>query len=324
MVSSDRTTPLANGLHSVSFTLLIQDSAFVLINSSLSIIPLVPGIFLLVKLSWLRDDLQLNPAAIRLLGMGNPSGLFLFGVWAGDGQPDVPSLANNQLTPWDILRNVALANTPQLAMTIAYYIWNSHLTVMIAAREYDVYAAPTERAEVKDGVKTKQSLRVTYPQEKTDQRASHFLTIPLNYWVWNTILWTALHWFASQAVFFARVDLLDHWLEIAPFSISQVGYSVLGIICFFALAAVVLFFAVGISVRRLENRMPLAATCSGALSAACHPRDPRIRHHEKKVHWGVEIDDDDATMLHEREGKMKRCTFTSLDAHYPDSEEFYA
>ncbi|KAH6642232.1 hypothetical protein C7974DRAFT_468641 [Boeremia exigua] len=283
----------------------------------LSVIPLVPGIFLLAKMTWLKNDLQLNAAAIKLLGLGNPSGLFLFGGL------DPTLIQANEYSPTekDILRDVALANSPQLMLTIAYYIWNSHLTVMLAAQEYDRYAAPSE-SKVSAG--KKRGLRVSDPIEGTKQRATHFLTIPLKYWVWNTVFQATLHWLASQAIFFARVDVLDHWLEVTKFSISQVGYSILGLLCFFTVSLVGFLAALWTSLRRLENDMPLAATCSGALSAACHPTDPSLQHHKQEVHWGIELAEDMAEEAREDQKEVGRCTFTCLAATYPRAGQLYA
>jgi hypothetical protein len=284
--------------------------------------------------------------AIRRLGIGNPSGLFLFGVWNGEVQTNESMSLGEQPTKWAVLRNIVIANSPQLALSLAYYIWNSHLTVMIAAREYTVYAAPSpESDEIEeddqtqevegvsgsdeilesDPLKPKYSLRVSVPLEGTDQRSTHFLMIPLKYWVPINMLWTLLHWLASQAIFFARVDLLSHWLTITEFSISQVGYSVLGMICFLAASVLVFLTGVGISLQHISNQMPLAATCSAALSAACHPKDPSLRHHEKKVHWGVEIyAGEEMPDVQEPGEKLERCTFTCLAARYPIPDRFYA
>ncbi|KAF2659113.1 hypothetical protein K491DRAFT_591661 [Lophiostoma macrostomum CBS 122681] len=233
--------------------------------------------------------------------MGSPSGLFLFGVWSG----------GDELTPTKVLRNVALANTPQLAISVAFFFWNSHLTTMLAAHEYDQY--------------TKRGLRVTRPQEGSKQRGTRFLSIPFRYWAPNTAIWVLLHYFASQAIFFARVDVLDHWLEPTQWSISQVGYSVLGLVCFVVLALAAFAFGIAIGLRRLANRMPLAATCSGALSAACHPKDLSVRHHEREVHWGVEVVNGEEIMHEDKGGRMvAHCTFTSGDAFYPEVDRLYA
>ncbi|KAF1961572.1 hypothetical protein CC80DRAFT_400871, partial [Byssothecium circinans] len=210
---------------------------------------------------------------------------------------------------------ITQANTPQLALSIAYYLWNIHLNVMLAAREYDSYAASTRR-----------SLRVTNPEKESAQQATTIFMIPFKYWITNSFLCTVLSWLASQSLFFVRVDMINHWQQMSPYSISQVGYSIMGIICFVAVSACIFTFSLWISTRKLKNRMPLAATCSGALSAACHPTDSSLRHHEKKIHWGIEkhengLEDEE---IRDDETRPFRCTFTSLEARYPYPDRFYA
>lgn len=302
-------------------------------------------VFLLTKFNWFKDTVGLDKGAIQQLGIGNPSGLFLFGVWNGELQTNESFAVGGQPTRWAMLRSIMIANSPQLAISFAYYIWNSHLTVMIAAREYTKYAAPIQKSDEieesdeaqesdrasgcddvpeSDPMKPKYSLRVSIPLEGTEQRSTHFLMIPLRYWIPVNILWTLLHWLASQAIFFARVDVLSHWLTVTEFSISQVGYSVLGMICFLVASILVFLAGIGISIKTINNQMPLAATCSAALSAACHPEDPSVRHYEKKVHWGVEISTkEESPDMEETGGKLERCTFTSLAARYPTPDRFY-
>ncbi|CAI6267609.1 unnamed protein product [Periconia digitata] len=291
----------------------------------LLIIPMLPLWFLVSKYSWLRDDLALDIGAIRELGLGNPSGLFLFGVWNGDIQTDDSVSFQTEVSAKDTLRNIVASNSPQLALALAYFIWNSHITVMISAREYTMYAASTKCMNDTQYHQPKHALRLTYVREGTQQRNSHFFAIPLRYWIPITALWTLLQWLASQAVFFARLDLLSHWLQVSEYSISQVGYSVLGIICFTAVSCVVFISGSVLSIKNINNEMPLAATCSAALSAACHPKDPTLKHFEKKIHWGVEKADDEAITggIDGRE-PLERCTFTSLEARYPTTGSFYA
>jgi hypothetical protein len=297
--------------------------------------PLIPLIFLLKNAHWFRNGLSLNAAEIYRLGMGNPSALFLFGVWAGAQRARDPKMERPPTTG-KILENVALANLPQLALSIAYYIWNAHLTTMVAAQEYDLYAAPGDtetsseegQGDVASSSKAKRkpplSLRVTYPKEGSRQRSTRFLTLPFRYFIPNALLWVALHWLASQAIFFARVDALDHWLEITPVSISHVGYSVLGIICFLAVATLTVLYALYVGLRKLENRMPLAATCSAALSAACHPRDGGLKHQDGLVSWGEEVGGGGEEVGGGNGVGPGRCTFTSLEARYPEVNRFYA
>lgn len=258
--------------------------------------------------------LGITRSAIYDLGIGRPSGLFLFG--SGSVDDLFPSIS--------LLGKVALANSPQLVLSIAYYLWNNHLGAMYAAYEYDKYATPAPHANGSSGSSNKQGLRVTYPKKHTEQRPTRFLTVPLKHGITNIVLWILLHYLASQAIFFARVDLLDHWQEVTNQSISRVGYSVLGLICFLICAILALIYAICLSVRRFSNRMPLAATCSAAISAACHPKDPWMRHHEKRVHWGVEVDNGQDADEGVSGTETMRCTFTSGEARYPEVGKLYA
>lgn len=70
--------------------------------------------------------------------------------------------------------------------------------------------------------------------------------------------------------------------------------------------------------------MPLAATCSGALNAACHPANSSLWHHEQEVHWGVELGDNVADSTEGTKKDVDRCTFTSLAATYPTDGRLYA
>lgn len=309
------------------------------------------------------------------LGWGKPSGLFLVGK-----VPEQQLEGDSEPSTWKVLGSVILANLPQLYLTFVYYFWNSHLKVMLAAREYSAFAVKDDHAkngpliveredeeesqqasaelqpeylqvalseedaevvaETKEPVEqclelrgSKRGLRVTFPSkaEGQKQRSTRFVTMPLGYWLVNTSVQVALHVCLSQAFFFTRVDVLDHWEEPTKDSISQVGYSVLGLISLVAVALFTFAINIYISLRKFDNRMPLAATCSGALSAACHPQNVHERHHEREVHWGVEevrVDNDNVAAegirtrplslsdLDEMRTNPPRCTFTSWEATY--------
>lgn len=147
-----------------------------------------PFWFLLSRYRWFKDDLALDIGAIRDLGLGNPTGLFLFGVWNGDIQTDRSVPLNTVPSSWQTLRNIVVSNTPQLALVFAYYIWNSHVTVMIAAREYTMYAASTKSVDGTEYHQPRHSLRVTDARKGTEQRNSHFFEIPILYWIPITAL----------------------------------------------------------------------------------------------------------------------------------------
>lgn len=175
----------------------------------------------------------------------------------------------------------------------------------------------------------KRGLRVTKPVPETSQRASHRLSLPVKYALLLGATSTLLNWFASQAVFFARVVTLDHWLQESPWSMYHVGYSIPGIMFFTIVAFIAFWCNIGLGLQRLSADMPLASTCSASLSASCHPADSRekdpisgkwrvkrsqIRHEEGPVSWGIErekLTDVDA------EEYSGYCTFTSQETVPP-------
>lgn len=214
-----------------------------------------PLLFFLSKYTWLKDDLGFDISAVRNLGLGNPSGLFLFGVWNGNLQTD-QSAPIKDPSSTKVLQNIVASNTPQLALAFAFHIWNGQALVMITARKYSLFATSTKDPDETHHQQLKRSLRVTYALKGTEQRNFHFFAIPLRYWIPMTALWTLLQWLASQTVFFARLDLQSHWLRSTEFSITQVGYSVLGLMCFFAVSLLVFIWGAVLSWKNIDNRMP--------------------------------------------------------------------
>lgn len=124
------------------------------------------------------------------------------------------------------MQNVIFANLPQLVLSIAQLWWTGQLTCMLATRDYEEYAvAPgLNDSKIPEDVEGR-PLRVTHPKEDTEQTKAN---MPKPYWLFTTILWTLIPWFASQAVFFVKIDVLDHWQYQTGWSVLQVGYSVLG------------------------------------------------------------------------------------------------
>ena len=196
------------------------------------------------------------------LGMGNPSGLFLF------GKPSVPSQQ----------RSMILANLPQLLLSYVYFTYTKHLTCMIAAQEYNQFA------------KSKKGLRVSQPIDNTAQRSTYFLGMPLSYAVPFFAVQTTLHYLASQAVFLAKVDMLDHVGNsdnVNTLSLNQVGFSVMGMISFAGVAFLAACTAFFLGLKRLPEEMPSAASCSATISAASHPATDKSVDLEE-IRWGVD------------------------------------
>lgn len=73
--------------------------------------------------------------------------------------------------------------------------------------------------------------------------------------------------------------------------------------------------AVVLGCRLVKGRMPLAADCSAAISASCHPPDSEKNVELKPIRWGE-------VSVAGREGEY--CTFSSGDVAEPNPERFYS
>lgn len=247
----------------------------------------------------MHNTLQLGAATLRQIGLGKPSGWFLFGYWY---DPDRSYAINpDELSVSGFYGSILLSNIPHLLLSLIYILYNSYLTCMLAAREYGLY---TER---------KRSIRVSQ-LPKAGQKSKHFLSIPIKYAVFGLSASALLHYLVSQAVFFANVEVVDDQGSATWWSLNQVGWSPLGLIL---LAVVSMIFAVAAwaqGLRKLEKCMPVAASCSAWISAACHPVDCKTPHHLAKIHWDVELDENGGPVIvdYDDEGQViGHCAFTS-------------
>ncbi|KAH6663004.1 hypothetical protein B0J14DRAFT_645055, partial [Halenospora varia] len=97
-----------------------------------------------------------------------------------------------------------------------------------------------------------------------------------------------LHWTLSQAVFVmpiepiksdGTVDETDHF--------STVGFSVWAIITSIIIGILLLVAIIVCGFRRYPSGMPLGATCSVVISAACHPHQDDVNVFRLPVLWGA-------------------------------------
>lgn len=63
------------------------------------------------------------------------------------------------------------------------------------------------------------------------------------------------------------------------------GYSPIALIFAIFLGSLMVCTVIGLGMRRFSSNMPLAASCSAAISAACHP-PPGDQHALKPIMWG--------------------------------------
>jgi hypothetical protein len=84
------------------------------------------------------------------------------------------------------------------------------------------------------------------------------------------------------------IEVYRQWLELDPrtgepyvapavrvFDLSKLGWSPIGAVIVMVLGAAMVVVLIGAACWPLRSNMPVAGSCSTAISAACHPPEPR-------------------------------------------------
>ncbi|MCJ1428446.1 hypothetical protein MMC29_006356 [Sticta canariensis] len=197
---------------------------------------------------------------------------------------------------------ILLANLPQVILSFLYLTYNSLFTSMLLAEEWSGFAHQ------------RKTLRVTCPVGK--QRSTYWLQLPYIYGIPLLVMSGILHWLVSQSIFLVRVAVEDNfvghgWREEI---VSKCGYSPIAIITVIPLGVLLLLVLVVNGFRKCKEGMPLAGSCSAAISAACHRPKGDLDAAVLPVLWGaVSI-----------EGRIGHCCFTSFDVSTPVKGKPYA
>lgn len=179
----------------------------------------------------------------------------------------------------DTLSLVLLSNTPQLALSILYFLCNGILTSMLAAAEYNDYAV------------RRRPLRVSWP--KGQQRSTYYLSLPYRYSVPLISVAAALHWLLSQSIFFVNIIAYDvHNKPVAEEGVRGCGYSPFPMFIILLISGILLVIFCVLCTRRFQSPMPLAAQKSASISAACHPPPDDYDAPLKPVMWGQRLQDE--------------------------------
>lgn len=209
--------------------------------------------------------------------------------------------------PAGVILIVLVANSPQILLSFLYFAYNGLFTCMLLAEEWSAYS--TKR----------RFLRVTSPTG--GQRSTYRLQLPYRYGIPLLICSSALHWLVSQSIFLARVNVLDSsGTEVTLVGISTCGYSPIAIIFVIILGSIVVLLGICNGFRKARVGMPLAGSCSAAISAACHPPEADVDASLKRVMWGV-VAEESFKHLGESVG---HCSFTSLKVEAPVVGKLYA
>ncbi|KAL6709804.1 hypothetical protein ACN47E_000589 [Coniothyrium glycines] len=285
-----------------------------------------------------KDELGVEPEEyapeVARWGMA-PSGarwiatysMFLLALFAGlvclgrslSGMPkDIKSLwavgfsnvaGNNLLgVSTTIMGGILLANAPQALLTYLYLAFNALYTNMFVAREWSSYS--TQR----------KTLRVTMPTGQ--QRDTYWLNVPFRFAIPLTVLSGLFHWLTSQSIFAVRITVLDaHNRNVVANQISTCGYSPIAIILTTILGSLIAIGGVIMARFKYPVGMPLAGSCSAAISAACHPSFDDLDASLLPLQWGAVTHDKNERS--ETEG-VGHCCFTSLPVELPILGRRYA
>ncbi|KAI9036914.1 uncharacterized protein KD926_001158 [Aspergillus affinis] len=230
-------------------------------------------------------------------------------------------------TKSSMMANVLLANVPQLFVSFSYYFYNALMTSMIVSNEYDHYAIGTPTTDIVGNptIRPNKALRVSSHAQGV-QRVSYFLGLPSRYSLPLMITYALLHWLVSQSLFYIRVLYYDvHGRYVESADINACGWSPMAIILAIAVGGLMVLVLFPLGMRRFRSQIPLAASCSAAISAACHPPPGDSGAALRNIVWGEVTGSSIANTAFESEDtqKIAHCSFTSQEVRIPSAPKFY-
>jgi len=202
-----------------------------------------------------------------------------------------------------------IANAPQVVLSFIYFTFNGLFTSMSSAREWSSYA------------KKRAGLRVS-SKPVGEQRSAYFLQLPYRFSLPLISLSIFIHWLVGQSLFLVSVEFYTSDVSVRgktrledPIHDPVVtgyddlvthGWSPIGLVLVMVTLTVMILSLVIVGRRQLPSGMPVVASCSLAMSAACHTMPYEPEAWKKEVTWGVTpggIDGDGSDVPH--------CSFTS-------------
>ncbi|KAF2007571.1 hypothetical protein P154DRAFT_420621, partial [Amniculicola lignicola CBS 123094] len=173
-----------------------------------------------------------------------------------------------------------VANVWQVFLSLLYVAQNALLSCLLVADEWSGFAID------------RKTLRVAAPVGI--QRSSYFISMPLRYSLPIMGVFTIMHWLLSQSTFIIRVLAFDWDGSVLP-GWTTAGFSVIpSLISLMLGVSILLAYCLYAYFRRYPASpgMPLASTCSMAISANCHRPDRDTDAYLLPVQWGVYDPDD--------------------------------
>ncbi|KAJ5494808.1 hypothetical protein N7463_010895 [Penicillium fimorum] len=226
-----------------------------------------------------------------------------------------------------LLGNVLLANTPQLLLSVSHYFYNATLTAMFMANEYENYAIEGMRHDSTvetPQIQPEKGLRVS-SNRRGAQRSFYFLSLPFRYSVPLMLTYTVLHWLLSQAIFYVQIYMYDADMYHDPsLDVDACAWSPIALIFTIIVGSLMIMVLLGLAMRPFRSVIPLAGSCSAAISAACHPPEDDVDAALKPI---MEVHDETNLLEMQNRGTvmqgLPRCTFTSMRVERPTLLQTY-
>ncbi|KAF3053972.1 hypothetical protein E8E11_001275 [Didymella keratinophila] len=195
----------------------------------------------------------------------------------GFGAVDTRALITGDSFPTDMISLVLIANMPQVILSFLYFAYNGMFTAMLLGYEWTSYAYK------------RKGLRISHVPSGL-QRSTYFLQLPYRFGTPLVILSGTLHWLVSQSIFLVSLDEYNQYGRYTDSS-NSCGYSPIAMLVVVLLGVFMVATLVGFGYIPYKSSMPLAGSCSLAISAACHPdeatKGDTFAMSEEKLQWGV-------------------------------------
>ena len=207
-----------------------------------------------------------------------------------------------------IFLNILITNSPQLLISFLFLTYNSLWTCLLLNKEWFDFA------------RMRKPLRVSKPLGK--KLSTYRLQLPYKYGIPLMVLSGILHWLVSQSLFIVEIHAYDaDGSKNEAANITAIGYSRIAIIMAIILGSIAIVFGILMGFRRYTGLMPVAGSCSAAISAACHQPDADATAAELPLMWGVPEDGSSVPTTGDQTG---HCCFTSYPVSRPENGRLYA
>ncbi|KAH8589005.1 hypothetical protein B0O99DRAFT_582222, partial [Bisporella sp. PMI_857] len=182
-----------------------------------------------------------------------------------------------------VIWNALMANLAQPFLSTVYFTYNSFMTAIVSATEWDGYA------------RFRKGLRVS-GIPRGAQRVTHFLQLPYRYSIPLMVFSTLLHWLISQSIFVVSVvtDPKNNsaGTDTENYDFITCGYSLTPMAVTFGLGFLFIVSAVIVGMSRLRSNIPICFNNSKLIANECHPDPFRENEAYRRLQWGPRRNED--------------------------------